>query len=88
MTPDDAGRGGYGFDAKANLENTCRVRRKYPEIEVGDKSFWENKVGERESIGNYEDGYKFVERITKSLGRAYYTSSTRKIYSTPRLTYT
>ncbi len=52
MIPDDVGREEYEFDAKTNLEISAVHRRKYSEVEVGDKvrSFRNKKVGEKEKV--------------------------------------
>jgi hypothetical protein len=52
VIPDDVGREEYEFDAKTNLEISAVHRRKYSEVEVGDKvrSFRNKKVGEKEKV--------------------------------------
>ena len=73
MTPENATKPEYEYDAKTNLEINAVHRRKYPEIEVGDKvRSFRKKVGEKERMGNFEEGHKTAKEITKSLGQTYY----------------
>ena len=59
-------------------------RRKYPEIEVGDtvRSFRKKKAGEKERLGNFEDGTKKVRQISKSLGQTFYKLDAEEILYT------
>jgi hypothetical protein len=77
MKPVEAEKPENEFDVKTNLEINAIHRRKYPDIEVGDevRTYRKKKMGDKERMGNFEEGRRTVETITKSLGQKFYKLS-------------
>ena len=74
MEPTEAEKPENEFDVKTNLEINAIHRRKYPDIEVGDevRTYRKKKQGDKERMGNFEEGKRTVKSITKSLGQKFY----------------
>lgn len=74
MKPVEAEKPENEFDVKTNLEINAIHRRKYPVIEVGDevKTFRKKKFGDKERMGNFHEGTRIVQKISKSLGQTVY----------------
>ena len=74
MKPVEAEKPENEFDVKTNLEINAIHRRKYPVIEVGDevRTYRKKKQGDKERMGNFEEGKRKVEKITTSLGQKFY----------------
>ena len=77
MKPVEAEKPENEFDVKTNLEINAIHRRKYPVIEVGDevRTYRKKKQGDKERMGNFEEGKRKVEKITTSLGQKFYKLS-------------
>ena len=77
MKPVEAEKPENEFDVKTNLEINAIHRRKYPLIEEGDevRTYRKKKMGDKERMGNFEEGKRTVERITTSLGQKFYKLS-------------
>jgi hypothetical protein len=74
MKPVEAEKPENEFDVKTNLEINAIHRRKYPLIEVGDevRTYRKKKMGDKERMGNFEEGRRKVKEITTSLGQKFY----------------
>ena len=77
MKPVEAEKPENEFDVKTNLEINAIHRRKYPVIEVGDevRTYRKKKMGDKERMGNFEEGIRKVKEITTSLGQKFYKLS-------------
>ena len=74
MKPVEAEKPENEFDVKTNLEINAIHRRKYPLIEVGDevRTYRKKKFGDKERMGNFHEGTRTVEEVSKSLGQTVY----------------